>query len=706
MQPAELYGWVAAAAAAPLQATLAVGLLCLLHAGRARWRTVDLFLVAVVAQQLVAALLALGFSLLRLMRPEAAAACAAFAWGWTALRTLQASTVASMAADRVLTAQWPYKYRYSVRRNQIRYHIGVLATVAVLVGTAALFSAGGAHGADGASVPAPGECTFLPYRVSGQFGVFLLSLHVLLAVVTVAAVVAVQVLLCLRPRLRHAHSDLNPLNHTASDTSASSAGAAPRYGAMTPGTAAGAGVATLPHPVNRRRRRAVRRLGDFRWPTVALVTVLCHVINHLPYLVLLVFGTFLPDLLPDWPMETIAVWLSLAEGILLAPLLVAVDPVLRLSVRSAYTKHNTDEYPGVAGPPFRGRGNDPAQTAEAKFPITNGSLFSLQDGTSLHAGRSRSLKMGVGMLGEPANKAPRFLPTLYDPSRSAPAADTRSEPLYSDPITKAASLDSIIKCLPPGDEPIYATLSTGRRSPERCNSATTIANDDFEFRGSKRFGGKTESRRETPEQPARADQMSICSTATGVTIRVEGCPPPAPQGPPAPPPRPSLNRPRAAAASSLKRKLALSMNDLDVAGVAEERPPAAAGRMSCYGVPCVSETDLSGGRAPAGDGSPRQRASPRATAQRAMRYKKSAPRRRSRDAPVRTAIVHRQGHSLLALSGPRAEHRLQRAEIVSVEALNQAMALTPYSYLDNGEVYRHHSRSVPDFQKVFISGFL
>ena len=304
MQAVELYGWVAAAAAAPLQATLAVGLLCLLHAGRARWRTVDLFLVAVVAQQLVAAILALGFSLLRLMRPDAAPACAAFAWAWTALRTLQASTVASMAADRVLTAQWPYKYRYSVRRNQIRYHIGVLATVAVLVGTAALFSAGGDTGtastAGTSSTTAgvvstavstrgveSGElCTFLPYLVNGKFAVFLLSLHILLALVTLAAIIAVQILLCLRPRLRHAHSDLNPLNHTASDTSASSAsaGSAPRYGALTPGAAA-AGVATLPHPVNRRRRRAVRRLGDFRWPTVALVTVLCHVINHLPYLV-------------------------------------------------------------------------------------------------------------------------------------------------------------------------------------------------------------------------------------------------------------------------------------------------------------------------------------------------------------------------------------------------------------------------------------
>ena len=63
---------------------------------------------------------------------------------------------------------------------------------------------------------------------------------------------------------------------------------------------------------------------------------------------LLVFGTFLPELLPDWPMETIAVWLSLAEGILLVPLLLAVDPVLRLSVRSAYTKNSSDDYPGTA----------------------------------------------------------------------------------------------------------------------------------------------------------------------------------------------------------------------------------------------------------------------------------------------------------------------------------------------------------------------
>ena len=48
-------------------------------------------------------------------------------------------------------------------------------------------------------------------------------------------------------------------------------------------------------------------------------------------------------------METITVWLSLAEGILLVPLLLMVDPVLRLAVRSAYTKHSPDDYAGNIG---------------------------------------------------------------------------------------------------------------------------------------------------------------------------------------------------------------------------------------------------------------------------------------------------------------------------------------------------------------------
>ncbi|XP_037076286.1 uncharacterized protein LOC119097344 [Pollicipes pollicipes] len=317
----------------------------------------------------------------------------------------------------------------------------------------------------------------------------------------------------------------------------------------------------------------------------------------------------MPELLPDWPMEVIAVWLSVAEGILLVPLLLCVDPLLRLAVRGACTKPHADDCTGDGGDPFRSCGKESHQSAEAKFPITNGSLFSLQDGASLHAVRSRCMKMGVGMLGEPTGK-PRFLPTLYDPSRLAGGGDARSEPLYSDPLTKTASLDSIIKCLPPGDEPIYATLSTGRRSPERCNSATTIANDDFEFRGSKRFCSPRRPPCEPPTASTRGDQMSIRSTASGVTIR------------------------------------------------------------------------------------------------RVLRYKKTSPRRRAREPPLRSAIVHRQGHSLLALNELRADHVLHRGEIVSVEALNQAMALTPYSYLDNGEVYRHHSRSVPDFQKVFISGYL
>lgn len=340
--------------------------------------------------------------------------------------------------------------------------------------------------------------------------------------------------------------------------------------------------------------------------------------------------------------------------------------------------------------------------------------------------------MGVGTLGsgDTPNK-PRFLPTLFDPVRMSSGGDTRSEPLYSDPIQRTASLDSIIKCLPPGDEPIYATLSTGRTSPDRCNSATTIANDDFEFRGSKRFcGGARRSEDgglalQQTQTDAAHDHMSIRSTASGVTIRVEA---------PAPPPRPSLQRMRRTdnsgaaggsggnSAASLKRKMALSMNDLDAVGAAgpalvkDQRRAGSVPscRMSCYGVPCRSDSDLAANctrpqptlRHGLEPSIQRVRASPRGTAQRVMRYKKSSPRRRWRDQTPARAAAHRQGHSLMALNEIRAERGPARGDIVSVEALNQAMALTPYSYLDNGEVYRHHSRSVPDFQKVFISGFL
>lgn len=44
------------------------------------------------------------------------------------------------------------------------------------------------------------------------------------------------------------------------------------------------------------------------------------------------------------------------------------------------------------GHPFRAKeGLGLGAAAEAKFPITNGSLFSLQDGTSLHAGKRETL---------------------------------------------------------------------------------------------------------------------------------------------------------------------------------------------------------------------------------------------------------------------------------------------------------------------------
>ena len=66
--------------------------------------------------------------------------CAVLICGWAAAHTLHAATLTSLAVDRAMTIRWPYKYRTSVRRTQLRYHVVVLTIFSILVGVAALFA--------------------------------------------------------------------------------------------------------------------------------------------------------------------------------------------------------------------------------------------------------------------------------------------------------------------------------------------------------------------------------------------------------------------------------------------------------------------------------------------------------------------------------------------------------------------------------------
>lgn len=141
MDPVSI-SWLVASAISPLVAVLALWTIYVFHTYRRRWRTVDLFLLTLATTELTSALVTFCFAILNLVQrgPAFRLPCLAVRWGQVSSRTFQVAVLTSMVVDRALTVRWPYRYRFSVRRNQIRYHIAVLALVAALVGVAAVFA--------------------------------------------------------------------------------------------------------------------------------------------------------------------------------------------------------------------------------------------------------------------------------------------------------------------------------------------------------------------------------------------------------------------------------------------------------------------------------------------------------------------------------------------------------------------------------------
>ncbi|XP_075216741.1 uncharacterized protein LOC142322025 [Lycorma delicatula] len=269
--------------------------------------------------------------------------------------------------------------------------------------------------------------------------------------------------------------------------------------------------------------------------TLLSVLTLCYVINHVPVLVLSIFTNFFPDLIPkEWPLDCIPLWSALLEGALLPLVLALSDKMFQRRVAAIYTRHRPSDISkplqGLHGKfrPFNNSLLDcqrPA-TETVRFPITNGSLFTSLDGRIPiihHYRRCKGVRTSaLSPYCLNANLAQRY-PQSVNPSDAASqlhaniiaaeinksesaltpfvtqkddrlsgqcltqrlsTADLRQEP---DPfpqniqqLRESLYLDSRDSDeefeVDSTEEPLYATLS----SRSVC-SATTAANDDFEF---------------------------------------------------------------------------------------------------------------------------------------------------------------------------------------------------------------------------------
>ncbi|XP_076315861.1 uncharacterized protein LOC143228495 [Tachypleus tridentatus] len=467
------------------------------HTYKRRWRTVDLFLLAVGTQELVTALYAFGFAVLNLFSPRAGPACSFILWGLTATRTFQIFTLASLVVDRALTIRWPYKYRFTVRRNQIIYHITVTAIIAVIVGVAAVF-------ARSPHKHQEYHCSVHPLGWDYRFSLFNICLHSILMITVLVCCFDLEVNHC-QARHRRLHFS-DPLTGTENSTGTTTSSSVT--------SSSSESTRPLHSPSRQESRRPYsteQTSSDIRRTTVEAVSCLCYLVNHLPFLVLNILAMLTPPFWSSWH-ENIILWLRLVEGLAIPLLFYFTDPQHRSALRHAFQRRSGKfsdfgddrHYPLYLEDIIEG--NTKPSPFESVTPIGIITNYRRSPGKKNKSQHSNAQKKSLWRTGTKK----RILPSIYgvdtvlNPSHLTNNLQTvvhiKPQP-EKDDVTKLSSIQ--IDSWKDTDTHIYATLSDnlsslsyqsslpddnvfsrgGAEAEEEMygGSLTTIANADFEF---------------------------------------------------------------------------------------------------------------------------------------------------------------------------------------------------------------------------------
>lgn len=513
--------WLVLAAVSPLAGVFITWALFVCHTYRKKWRTLDLFLVGILVANLLTCILLFSYALLNLLAPDITMpqVCALFIWGLTSARTVQVTILASMVVDRALTVRWPYRYRFSVRRNQVRYHLSVLGIIAIFVGVAAIFAR-----APDLNVT-PQQCSVLPFNLDRKFAIFIICLQGACGLSHIICAMDMQIYFC--------QSKFRLTTFT------------PDFRASTPSLFSETRRFGLPpkgRNASRRPYETDKTNSDIRWNTVMAVTGICYVINHLPYLITIIMVTFIFPTTTPW-LDNGAAWISVAEALLLPFILCMSDSLHFSALVKIFHGPDPNKLDYIDQEDGKFRYAD--ELTETKTAPRN--LFGSNPITSVGVSRvnpftQHGLKSPVidNSLKIDKNLWANFLPyqgTFY--GTMVETADNQtpqipSEPVYSDPLMKSGSIESDLHKTKDNDH-IYATLS------DKCGSLTSLsdnsssvgsiaADDDFEFHNTKthpgevklkvRSDGKTELEysSQSSEQLQDSAQDTMSSQATTASV--------------------------------------------------------------------------------------------------------------------------------------------------------------------------------------------
>ncbi len=292
------YSWLSCCASAPSVAALSVWVLFIFHTYRRRWRTMDIFLLTIALQEIPSSLCAFGFAVHTVIRSRSESSCHLVIWGLTTTRVFQLTTLTSLAFDRALTLKWPYKYRFSVRHSQIRYHIVVLGVISSLVGIAGLFARLQYQDFRERLIDSNSDdylnlmnkttnfyCTLHPFSWDFRYNVFISGLYVILALITFICTVYIEIHRFRGPTVSRANSRISSVGNLVGDQlgSTDAIGRSESYRTLY-------GFQTGKQGSINKKIFDDQRAFDLRWASVIGSLALCYALNHGPYLVRSLFN--------------------------------------------------------------------------------------------------------------------------------------------------------------------------------------------------------------------------------------------------------------------------------------------------------------------------------------------------------------------------------------------------------------------------------
>lgn len=176
--------------AVPLVSILLVWTIAIFHKNRKRWDPYDIPIVAIMIVSVVRNLTVLSYTLIVVLNQNYVDMeyCSVIVWIFNSVHTFQASSLTTLAVIGMFAAKL-YRKRQNLNKfltaTHVVYHLFCLTTLCACVGVAAILAQQDAHHHH--HFLRNPTCRFMPFQLDVKFNVFIIVLHIFLAIVSVAS---------------------------------------------------------------------------------------------------------------------------------------------------------------------------------------------------------------------------------------------------------------------------------------------------------------------------------------------------------------------------------------------------------------------------------------------------------------------------------------------------------------------------------------